>query len=130
MDYRKVKKLFLNKQVLLKNFLSLIVIVMYELKEFRRKNGLTQDQLGELLGMKKSYISKIENGKEELSREKLAKLLETATDYDTSMLRNVGERRRLHSTRDELVEDLRKQIEKLEAEKAEYWELIKKLTSK
>lgn len=103
---------------------------MYELKEFRRKNGLTQDQLGELLGMKKSYISKIENGKEELSEEKLAKLLETATDYDTSMLRNVGERRRLHSTRDELVEDLRKQIEKLEAEKAEYWELIKKLTSK
>ena len=103
---------------------------MYELKEFRRKNGLTQDQLGELLGMKKSYISKIENGKEELSEKKLEKLLETATEYDTSMLRNVGEKRRLHSTRDELVEDLRKQIEKLEDQNAKYWALIEKLTMK
>ena len=103
---------------------------MYELKEFRRKNGLTQDQLGELLGMKKSYISKIENGKEELSEKKLEKLLETATEYDTSMLRNVGEKRRLHSTRDELVEDLRKQIEKLEEQNAKYWALIEKLTMK
>lgn len=34
---------------------------MRELVEFRRHNNLTQEQLGLYLGMKKSFISKIEN---------------------------------------------------------------------
>lgn len=36
---------------------------MRELVEFRRRNNLTQEQLGLYLGMKKSFISKIENGR-------------------------------------------------------------------
>lgn len=103
---------------------------MYELKEFRLKNGLTQDQVGELIGLKKSFISKIENGKEKLSDEKLQKLIENAAGLDTSMLKLTGDRRRLHSTRDELVETLREQIAKLEEQNAKYWALIEKLSTK
>lgn len=32
------------------------------IKETRKKQGLTQEQLGERMGVKKSYISKMENG--------------------------------------------------------------------
>lgn len=39
---------------------------MIELKKFRKANHLTQDEMGEILGVKKSFISKVENGKEKL----------------------------------------------------------------
>ena len=32
------------------------------IKETRKKQGLTQEELGERMGVKKSYISKMENG--------------------------------------------------------------------
>lgn len=33
------------------------------IKQARKKQGMTQDELGELMGVKKSFVSKIESGK-------------------------------------------------------------------
>ena len=59
---------------------------MIDLKTFRKSNNLTQDELGLFLGMKKSFISKIENGKEKLPQQKLQKLLDNPNGWDTSSL--------------------------------------------
>lgn len=56
------------------------------IRAFRRANGLTQDELGEYLGMKKSFISKIENGKEKLPSQKFQKLMKNDRGWDVSML--------------------------------------------
>lgn len=57
-----------------------------DLKAFRKGNGLTQDELGEYIGMGKSYISKIEHGKEKLPRKKLKILQENDKGWDLSLL--------------------------------------------
>ena len=59
---------------------------MIDLRAFRKANNLTQDTLGEYLGMKKSFISKIENGKEKLPKDKFQKLIGNDRGWDTSML--------------------------------------------
>lgn len=59
---------------------------MIDLKSFRKINNLTQGELGEYIGMKKSFISKIENGKEKLPEGKLQKLLANTMGWDTTML--------------------------------------------
>ena len=59
---------------------------MIDLKAFRRANNLTQDALGEYICMKKSFISKIENGKEKLPKDKFQKLIANDRGWDTSML--------------------------------------------
>lgn len=59
---------------------------MADLREFRRVNNLTQEALGEYLGMKKSFVSKIENGKEKLPEAKFRKLISNDMGWDTSML--------------------------------------------
>lgn len=59
---------------------------MCDLRKFRGVNGLTQTELGEYIDMKKSFISKIENGKEKLPALKLQKLLSNPNGWDTSML--------------------------------------------
>lgn len=46
------------------------------LKEARREAGLTQEQLAEKLGTKKSYISRIENGKTDLQVSTLYRIFE------------------------------------------------------
>lgn len=61
---------------------------MDELKIFRKNNNLTQDELGSYLGMKKSFISKVENGKEKLPDAKYQKLLFNDKGWDTSVLVN------------------------------------------
>lgn len=60
---------------------------MIDLKSFRKINNLTQGELGEYIGMKKSFISKIENGKEKLPESKLQKLLTNTMGWDTTMLK-------------------------------------------
>ncbi|MFM9986946.1 MAG: helix-turn-helix domain-containing protein [Flavobacteriales bacterium] len=52
---------------------------MSELATIRKKLGLSQSEMGALLGLKKSAISMIENGKRRLSRES-SKLLYQITD--------------------------------------------------
>lgn len=59
-----------------------------DLKQFRQCNKLTQTELGEYLGIKKSFVSLIENGKVKLSEEKFNKLLNNTKGWDTSMLIN------------------------------------------
>lgn len=69
---------------------------MIDLKGFRKRNGLTQSELGAFLGIKKSYISLIETGSKPLSSDKMSKLLSNPYGWDTSMLTNathVGDNR-------------------------------------
>lgn len=47
------------------------------LKEARKEAKLTQSQLAEKIGTKKSYISKIENGKGNITLETLIKIFES-----------------------------------------------------
>lgn len=46
------------------------------LKEERRKAGLTQEQLAERIGTKKTYISRIENGKADVQLGTLFRIFE------------------------------------------------------
>lgn len=128
---------------------------MVRIKEFRQRNGLTQTELGDYLGMKKSFISKIENGKEKLPQEKFLKLINNPHNWDVSMLveennsiinnqngTHIGGNNTVTMSTGNCVlekenaslrkenELLRSQLEKAEAEKHEYWEMIKKLTTK
>ena len=66
---------------------------MIDIKKFRKANNLTQSEVGDYLGIKKSYFSLIESGHKNLSDEKLSKLLENPYGWDVSMLvtRNIGD---------------------------------------
>lgn len=57
-----------------------------DLKAFRKANGLTQEALGDYLGIKKSFISTIESGKDPMPKDKLTKLLNNPYNWDVSML--------------------------------------------
>lgn len=57
-----------------------------DLRGFRKINHLTQTQLGEFLGIKKSFVSLVENEKAKLPEEKFNKLLGNTMGWDTSML--------------------------------------------
>lgn len=57
-----------------------------DLKAFRKANNLTQTQLGEYLGIQKSFVSTIESDKDPMPKEKLSKLLLNPYGWDTSML--------------------------------------------
>ena len=49
-------------------------IIGEQLKEERRKAGLTQEELAQRIGTKKSFISRVENGKADIQLTTLAKL--------------------------------------------------------
>lgn len=86
-----------------------------DLKAFRKANNLTQEKLGEYLGIKKSFISTIESGKDPMPKDKLSKLLENPYGWDTSMLTqptSVGVV--MPNAEDALILELRAQIERLE----------------
>lgn len=86
-----------------------------DLKAFRKVNNLTQEKLGEYLGIKKSFISTIESGKDPMPKDKLTKLLENPYGWDTSMLTqstSVGVV--MPNAEDALILELRAQIERLE----------------
>lgn len=51
-------------------------ILAERLKEERLKAGLTQEQLAERIGTKKSYISRIENGKADVQLSTLFRIFE------------------------------------------------------
>ena len=56
-----------------------------DVKQFRIANSLTQSELGEYLGIKKSFVSLIENGKAALPNDKFVKLINNDRGWDTSM---------------------------------------------
>ena len=55
---------------------SQMFIVSQMLKEARKKANLTQEQLAEKAGTKKSYISKLENGKGNIQLSTLIRIFE------------------------------------------------------
>ena len=63
---------------------------MAKLKEFRKTNNITQSELGDYLGIKKSFISSIENGRAKLPEDKFTKLLHNDQGWDVSMLTEEG----------------------------------------
>lgn len=118
---------------------------MVDLRLFRKKNNLTQDELGAYLDMKKSFISKIENGREKMPEVKLRKLLDNDRGWDVSMLIVEGDlieqrggshniakvdgKAEVLALRKE-IELLKAQLEETKAEKAQYWEMIQRLTTR
>ena len=55
---------------------SQLFIISEMLKEARRQAHLTQEQLAEKIGTKKSYISRIENGKADIQLSSFFKIIE------------------------------------------------------
>lgn len=91
---------------------------MADLKLFRKQNNLTQDELGEYLGIKKSFISRIENGFHKLPHEKLSKLLENDLGWNVSALLTSNESEEVYSTSSgfesivpaEVVEEIKEEV--------------------
>lgn len=87
---------------------------MADLKQFRKQNNLTQDELGEYLGIKKSFISRIENGFHKLPQEKLSKLLENNLGWNVSALLSTNENEEVYSTSAgvpaEVVEEIKEEV--------------------
>lgn len=91
---------------------------MADLKQFRKQNNLTQDELGEYLGIKKSFISRIENGFHKLPHEKLSKLLENNLGWNVSALLTSNESEEVYSTSTsfesivpaEVVEEIKEEV--------------------
>lgn len=119
---------------------------MIDLREFRRANHLTQDELGEYLGIKKSFISKVENGKEKLPDDKFQKLINNDRGWDTTYL-YVGTGDHIHqnggkgnigkyvcdSENEALKKEnemLRRQVEELMKRNQEYWDAIREYMMK
>lgn len=87
-----------------------------DLKAFRKANNLTQEKLGEYLGIKKSFVSTIESGKDPMPKDKLTKLLNNPNGWDTSMLTQPDvANEALPPQEDSLIAELRAQIERLES---------------
>ena len=118
---------------------------MIDLRAFRKANGLTQDELGAYLGMKKSFISKIENGKEKLPEAKFQKLITNDKGWDTTFLflasgdhiHQSGMGNVVTVSHDsenaalkKEIEMLRHQLEEVVRTNKEYWEMIKELMKK
>lgn len=91
---------------------------MADLKLFRKQNNLTQGELGEYLGIKKSFISRIENGFHKLPHEKLSKLLENNLGWNVSALLTSNESEEVYSTSTsfesivpaEVVEEIKEEV--------------------
>lgn len=124
------------------------------LKEFRKANNLKQDELAQKIGVSRSFISQVESGHSKLPTNILQKILNNSYGWDVSMLIEEGSiinnQNGTHIGGNNTVtmggancalekenaslrienEMLKSQLEKVEAEKKEYWEIIKKLTVK
>ena len=55
------------------------------LKEARKEANITQEQLAEKIGTKKSYISRLENGKADIQLSTLFKIFETGLGRKVSL---------------------------------------------
>lgn len=55
---------------------STIKIIKYNVKKYREKCGLTQEQLSEIAGISSDYLSEIERGKKTPSIKRLFKIAE------------------------------------------------------
>ena len=99
---------------------------------FLEVNGLKQKDLAQYLGVSEPSVSAYVSGKTTPSPDKLKKIFENPA-WDTSALSEdyppksvQAEMQRMQ----ELINELRTQIGRLDAQCHEYWELIKKLSDK
>lgn len=73
---------------------------------FRRLNGLTQTELGDFLGVSKSFVSQIENGRVDLPFEHRQRLLENDRGWDITPLVEAsvtGDNNVVNAGRDQVV---------------------------
>lgn len=61
---------------------------MIDIKQFRKRNKLKQEELAEYLGVTRAFISMVETGAGKLPTEKLNLLVSNPHGWDTSMLIN------------------------------------------
>lgn len=64
---------------------------MIDLREFRKANNLQQDDIADYLGVTKSFISQVENGKRDLPQSQLSKLLLNYHGWVTTSLQKKKE---------------------------------------
>lgn len=122
---------------------------MVNLKEFRKANGLKQEDLVDFFGVAKSFISQVENGKSKLPDGKLNELLNNKKGWDVSMLQdnpsisaNASHNSKasisIHAPREDNgaviaalkkeLEILREQLAEEKKRSAQYWDMIQRLT--
>ena len=73
---------------------------------FRRLNGLTQTELGDFLGVSKSFVSQIENGRVDLPFAMRKRLLKNDRGWDVTPLAEstvVGDGNAVNNGRDQVV---------------------------
>ena len=125
-----------------------------DIRGFLEANNLKQVDLARYLGVSESAVSSMINGKSKPSKGNLIKIINNPHGWNVSMLIEEGsiinnqngthiggnntvtmstgncalEKENASLRREN--EMLKSQLEKAEAEKQEYWEMIKKLTSK
>lgn len=63
---------------------------MIDIKQFRKRNKLKQEELAEYLGVTRAFISMVETGASKLPTEKLNLLVSNPYGWDTSMLIDGG----------------------------------------
>ena len=114
------------------------------LKEFRLRNGVSQTQLAEFLGVGQGFVSQMEKGDRKVPDTAIEKIMCNPHGWDTSMLMEkssismngtnfVGVAGDVHNGEgrtEQYIKSLQDTIARLEKEKADYWELIVKLSTK
>lgn len=126
-----------------------------DIRGFLEANNLKQVDLARYLGVSESAVSSMINGKSKPSKGNLIKMINNPHGWNVSMLveesnsminnqsgTHIGGNNTVTMSTGNCVlekenaslrkenELLRSQLEKIEAEKQEYWEMIKRLTAK
>ncbi|OAB41785.1 helix-turn-helix domain-containing protein [Paenibacillus antarcticus] len=87
--------------------LSLASHVGRNISRARKLRGITQEQLGEMVGQPQSYISRIERGEKNLSLETLEKISNSlGVDPDRLLIRFQREPSKLQAEREALVDKI------------------------
>lgn len=118
-------------------------MVSVNLRLLRKKNGLSQQQLAEFLGIGQGFVSQMEKGDRPIPDYLAEKIINNdkgwALDFtEEESRKSKGASRTQPETpleAENIVlrkenELLYKQVEELKAEKASYWELIERLSGK
>lgn len=118
----------------------------FDLKKFRRVNGLNQKELAAYLGIKQPFVSRMENGDKPIPDYIIEKLRSNPDwSYTEATFRIEGDSIQQNGGTNNIgkvsgdaevlalrreVDILREMVAELKKEKAEYWETIKSLTLK
>lgn len=133
------------------------IVEVADFKNFRKVNGLKQEEIADFLGVSKAFLSQVENSKRALPPAQLSKLLDNPYNWDTRMLliddqtnnanrgaiqiqqnglqNKIGKVLSQQDSEKEIAlrkenEILRQRIDDLKAENDKLWKMIEKLTGK